>query len=126
MKLRRKELIEHYAPSCVSEHVRVGKFMRTKKSAEHALWVGRDQYRDFLQKGYEPVEKDGGVIEDEGDVLMKCPQKLFEESLRGPALEAAFRLRQPSDTKKNGAGAVDEQTSEQSLEDARVSAGDGT
>lgn len=126
LPLRRKQLIETFAPECVNKHVRKGRKMITELAPFHPCFIEGKEYRKWLSQGYEPVVSDGAIVEDEGDILVKCPQELFKQSLVGPAERAAFRARDKVEEGKTVPGAMEETMKSESLAEAKVSARDET
>lgn len=126
VKLKRKELIELYAPECVDHIERVGKRIRKTLGEAHPIWVEKKTYRDWIAKGYEPVVHEGSFVDDEGDVLLKCPQELHTKALEEPAARAAWRAKAPGEDMKAVPGASQETMKSVSVEEGEAAASDGT
>jgi len=126
LPLRRKQLIETFAPDCVNKHVRQGRKIVTQLAPFHPCFIESKDYRKWLTQGYEPVVTDGAIVEDEGDVLVKCPQELYKQSLLEPAERAAFRARDKSEDAQTVPGAMEETMKSESLAEAKASVRDET
>lgn len=89
----RKRMITQFAPEC------------TGKSPEwHPCWAPIAELREWINRGYEPVVSNGMKVEDQGDVLLKVPQDIYQEDLMIPVRVSQRRLgEKDSDTNTNPA-----------------------
>jgi len=113
----RKALIQKYSPRSKGEQDRrTGEWV--KKPSTHACFVGLDQYKKWIHRGYWPaVDESKERVIDGDDVLLECPFEMFERKLAAAKAVSDFQTAEPP--KDEVGGAVSESMEQIAPDDPR-------
>lgn len=98
-KLRRKQLIEYFAPEAIGAN-----------ATYHAMWGDKTKHAEYIEQGYEPVVRKGRHVTEEDDPLYMIPIDIYKENLKLVELLSDRKLGGKSAVVQRHPDALEEET----------------